>query len=391
MKPISTAATSMDLPLIRVIFNRIIGMDDVVSFTVGEPDFPTPPHVVEAATDALATGQVRYTDNSGVLPLRRAVAREFHRFDGVDYDPATEVMVTNGAMEGVFLTLSALTDPGDEVLVTDPSYANYEGTIALTRATTVPVPTREETGFAFEEGPLRAAITDRSKVILINSPTNPTGATASRANLEMIAGVARDNDLYVLFDEVYKHLVYDGEEFFNIARLPGMRERTFCVDSVSKTYAMTGWRIGYILGPAEIIGYLPAMQEVMLSCVNATAQVAATAALDGDQSGVDMMRATYIARRDLMVGLIDGIESLSCRVPDGAFYIFMNIEATGLGSEEFATRLLDEQRVAVAPGALGEGHVRLSYATGEDTIVEGMRRIAAFVDSLGLQPQRLAG
>lgn len=395
MKPISTAATSMDLPLIRVIFNRIIGMDDVVSFTVGEPDFPTPPHVVDAATAALAGGEVRYTDNSGILPLRRAVAREFHRFDGVDYNPATEIMVTNGAMEGVFLTLSALTNPGDEVLVTDPSYANYEGTIALTRAATVPVPTREETGFAFEEGPLRAAITDRSKVILINSPTNPTGATASRANLEMIARVARDNDLYVLFDEVYKHLVYDGEEFFNIARLPGMRERTFCVDSVSKTYSMTGWRIGYILGPAEVIGYLPAMQEVMLSCVNATAQVAATAALDGDQSGVETMRATYIARRNLMVRLIDGIDGLSCRVPDGAFYIFMNIEATGLGSEEFATRLLDEQRVAVAPGvafgALGEGHVRLSYATGEGTIVEGMRRIAAFVDSLSLQPQQLAG
>lgn len=395
MKPISSAASAMTPPLVREIFNGIIGMDDVVSFIVGEPDFPTPPHVLDAAVAALASGQVRYTDNSGILPLRQAVAREFRRFDGVDYDPATEIMVTNGAMEGVFLTLSALVDPGDEVLVADPSYTNYEGTIGLTRAATVPVPTRAETGFAFEEGPLRAAITDRSKVILINSPANPTGSTSSRATLEMIARVAIDNDLYVLFDEVYKHLIYGGEEFFNIARLPGMRERTFCVDSVSKTYAMTGWRIGYILGPAEVIRYMPAMQELMLSCVNATAQVAATVALDGDQSGVAVMRAGYVARRDLMVGLIDGIDGLSCRTPEGAFYIFMNIEATGLSSQEFAMRLLAEQRVAVAPGvafgSLGEGHVRLSYATDEATIVEGMRRIASFVGSLTDQPRELVG
>ncbi|AXE37249.1 aminotransferase class I/II-fold pyridoxal phosphate-dependent enzyme [Acidipropionibacterium virtanenii] len=239
-----------------------------------------------------------------------------------------------------------------------------------------------------------AAITDRSKVILINSPANPTASTASsRATLEMIARVAIDNDLYVLFDEAYKHLIYGGEEFFNIARLPGMRERTFRVDSVSKTYAMTGWRIGYILGPAGVIRYMPAMQELMLSCVNA--QVAATVALDGDQSGIDVMRASYVARRDLMVGLIDGIDGLSCRTPEGAFYIFMNIEATGLSSHEFAMRLLAEQRVAVAPGvafgSLGEGHVRLSYATGEATIVEGMRRIASFVGSLNDQPRELVG
>ncbi|MCI1748223.1 MAG: aminotransferase class I/II-fold pyridoxal phosphate-dependent enzyme [Acidipropionibacterium sp.] len=249
MKPISSAASNTPLSLIRVIFNRIIGMDDVISFAVGEPDFGTPPHVIDAATATIRNDRIGYTDNSGIKQLREAVAREFHRFDRIDYDPATEIMVTNGGMEGVFLTLAALTNPGDEVLVADPCYANYEGTIALNRCTTVPVPTREETGFDLEEGPLRRAITDRSKVILINSPSNPTGATASRESLEMIARVAVEKDLYVLFDEVYKHLVYGGREYFNIARLPGMKERTFCIDSVSKAYAMTGWRIGYVLGP----------------------------------------------------------------------------------------------------------------------------------------------
>jgi aminotransferase len=280
MKPISSAASNTPLSLIRVIFNRIIGMDDVISFAVGEPDFGTPPHVIDAATATIRNDRIGYTDNSGIKQLREAVAREFHRFDRIDYDPATEIMVTNGGMEGVFLTLAALTNPGDEVLVADPCYANYEGTIALNRCTTVPVPTREETGFDLEEGPLRRAITDRSKVILINSPSNPTGATASRESLEMIARVAVEKDLYVLFDEVYKHLVYGGREYFNIARLPGMKERTFCIDSVSKAYAMTGWRIGYVLGPSEVIKYMPAMQEPMLSCVNAPAQVAATAALE---------------------------------------------------------------------------------------------------------------
>lgn len=395
MKPISSAASNTPLSLIRVIFNRIIGMDDVISFAVGEPDFPTPPHVIDAVTEAIGTGRIGYTDNSGIRPLREAVAREFHRFDRIDYDPATEIMVTNGGMEGVFLTLAALTNPGDEVLVADPCYANYEGTVALNRCTTVPVPTREETGFDLEEGPLRRAITDRAKVILINSPSNPTGATASRESLEMIARVAVEKDLYVLFDEVYKHLVYGDREFFNLARLPGMQERTFCVDSVSKAYAMTGWRIGYILGPSEVIGYMPAMQEPLLSCVSTPAQVAATAALDGDQSVIEIMRRSYLRRRDLMVDAVNGIDGLSCRTPDGAFYVFVNIEETGLSSENFALRLLDEQRVAVAPGisfgSLGEGYVRLSYATSDAKIREGMERIGAFVASLRARSRLFAG
>jgi aminotransferase len=395
MKPISSAASNTPLSLIRVIFNRIIGMDDVISFAVGEPDFGTPPHVIDAATATIRNDRIGYTDNSGIKQLREAVAREFHRFDRIDYDPATEIMVTNGGMEGVFLTLAALTNPGDEVLVADPCYANYEGTIALNRCTTVPVPTREETGFDLEEGPLRRAITDRSKVILINSPSNPTGATASRESLEMIARVAVEKDLYVLFDEVYKHLVYGGREYFNIARLPGMKERTFCIDSVSKAYAMTGWRIGYVLGPSEVIKYMPAMQEPMLSCVNAPAQVAATAALDGDQSVIETMRLSYLRRRDLMVEAVNGIDGVSCNTPDGAFYVFMNIEETGLSSEDFALRLLDEQRVAVAPGisfgSLGESYVRLSYATSDAQIHEGMERIGAFVASLRARSQLIAG
>lgn len=394
MEPISSAASATPLSLLRVIFNQIIGMDDVISFAVGEPDFPTPPAVIEAATRSLEHDRIGYTDNSGIRPLREAVAREFRRFDRIDYDPASEIMVTNGAMEGLYLTLATLTNPGDEVLVTDPCYVNYQGTIVLNRCTPVFVPTREETGFCFEEESLRRAVTDRTKVILVNSPANPTGTTASRENLEMIARVALENDLYVIFDEVYKHLVYGQTEFFNIARLPGMRERTFCVDSVSKAYAMTGWRVGFILGPREIIGRMPAMQECLLSCVNATAQVAAATALDGDQSVVETMRASYLRRRDLIVAAINRIDGLECRTPNGAFYVFVNIERTGLTSQEFATRLLAEQRVAVAPGIdfgfLGEGHVRLSYATSQDAIEEGTSRIATFVAPL-IQSPRLAG
>ncbi len=391
MKPISTTAANTPLSLIRVIFNQIIGMDGVISFAVGEPDFATPPAVIEAARKAL-DGHIGYTDNSGVRPLREAVAAEFRRYDHIDYDPSSEIMVTNGAMEGVYLTLATLTNPGDEVLVTDPCYANYQGTIVLNQCTPVFVPTREETGFCFEEDSLRQAITDRTKVIMINSPANPTGTTASRENLEMIARVAIENDLYVLFDEVYKHLLYGDQEFFNIARIPGMKERTFCVDSVSKAYAMTGWRVGFICGPKEIIGYMPAMQECLLSCVNSPAQTAAACALAGDQSVVKTMRRSYERRRDLIVDAVNAIEGLHCPTPGGAFYVFVNIEATGLSSRDFAMRLLAEQKVAVAPGidfgALGEGHIRLSYATSEEAIVEGVRRIGVFVAALLEQSSR---
>ena len=361
-------------------------MEDVVFFSLGEPDFDTPSQVVDAAVESLRRGETHYTPNAGLPVLREAIAENLRAYDRVDYDPATEIAVTSGGMEALVLALMTLIEPGDEVILPDPSYTNYRDQVQICKGVPVYVPVREENGFQFDIDDLERAVTPRTRVIMLNTPANPTGGVASRAQLEQIAALAVRHDLYVLFDEVYKYLFYGDEPFFNIAAAPGMRERTLVIDSCSKTYAMTGWRVGWIAGPAAVVGCIPKLQENLCSCVPAFVQHGASCALRTAGADAERMRAAYRARRDVIVDGINAIPGLSARVPEGAFYLFVNIRETGLSSEAFALRLLEEARVALSPGSAfgpsGEGYVRISYASDVAILRKGIQRISAFMERL---------
>ena len=385
MKPLSAIAHMPPSP-IRRIYEKAIRMEDVIFFSLGEPDFDTPPKVVEAAVESLHRGETHYTPNAGLPELREAIAENLRSWDGICYDPAGEIAVTSGGMEALVLALLALVDPGDEVILPDPSYTNYRDQVRICRGVPVYVPVREDDDFQFDPASLERAITDRTRVILLNTPANPTGGVASRERLEAIARVAVKHDLWVLFDEVYKYLFYSDAPFFNIAAAPGMRQRTLVIDSCSKTYAMTGWRVGWVAGPASVVGCIPKIQENLCSCVPAFVQRGALCALRAAGADVARMNAAYRARRDVIVQGINAIPGLSARTPEGAFYLFVNIRQTGLSSEDFAMRLLEEARVALSPGSAfgpsGEGYVRIAYPSDEAILREGLRRIAAFMEKL---------
>ena len=385
MQALSEIAKMRPSP-IRRIYEKAIQMDDVVFFSLGEPDFDTPPQVVQSAIDSLRRGETHYTPNAGLLALREAIADNLREYDGVAYDPASEIAVTSGGMEALVLSLMAIVEPGDEVILADPSYTNYRDQIAICRGKPVYVPVREGNGFQFDPAELRRAVTDRTRAIMVNTPSNPTGAVASRERLGEIAAIARERDLWVIFDEVYKHLFYGDSPFVNIASLPGMRERTLVLDSCSKTYAMTGWRVGWVAGPAAVVGNIPKMQENLCSCVPAFVQRGAICALRTARGDVRRMNAEYRARRDAIVAGINAIPGLSSLTPEGAFYLFANIRGTGLSSEAFALRLLEEGHVALSPGSAfgpsGEGYVRISYASSIDNLEKGVARIARFVRAL---------
>ena len=385
MHPLSAIAQLPPSP-IRRIYERALGMDDVVFFSLGEPDFDTPPQVIEAAVASLRRGETHYTPNAGLPALRRAIAEDLRDYDGVSYDPDGEIAVTSGGMEALLLALLTVIEPGDEVILPDPSYTNYRDQILIAKGVPVYVPVREESGFQFDPADLERAVTPRTRAIMLNTPANPTGGVASRALLQEIAALAVRRDLYVLFDEVYKSLFYGEEPFFNIAAAPGMRERTLVIDSCSKTYAMTGWRVGWIAGPARVVGCIPKLQENVCSCVPAFVQHAAACALRTAGADAARMRDAYRRRRDVIVRGINAIPGLSARTPEGAFYLFVNIQETGLTSEAFAMRLLEEGRVALSPGSAfgpsGEGFVRISYASDEAVLREGVARIAAFMARL---------
>ena len=385
MPDISTIAKMRPSP-IRRIYEKAMQMDDVVFFSLGEPDFDTPPQVVEAAIESLRRGETHYTPNAGLPELREAIADNLREYDGVVYNPDSDIAVTSGGMEALVLSLMAIVEPGDEVILADPSYTNYRDQIAICKGVPVYVPVREENGFQFDMAELRRAVTDKTRAIMVNTPSNPTGAVASRERLAEIAEIAREHDLWVIFDEVYKHLFYGDSPFVNVASLPGMRERTLVLDSCSKTYAMTGWRVGWVAGPAAVVGNMPKIQENIFSCVPAFVQRGAVCALRTARNDVARMNREYRARRDVIVAGINAIPGLTARTPEGAFYLFVNIRETGLSSEAFAMRLLEEGRVALSPGSAfgpsGEGYVRISYASSIDNLRKGVERIAGFMRKL---------
>ena len=387
MKDISLIAQEVTGSPIRKMFNIAATMKDVISFTVGEPDFVTPRNIIAAAVRSLRRGETHYTPNAGLLALREAVARRAGEELSAAPDPEREIIVTAGGMEALMLGMMVLIDPGDEVIISDPHWSNYPRQVQMCGGIPRFVTVREEDGFVLLPDDVRKAVTPKTKMIILNSPSNPTGAVMDGGTLSEIARIAVEHDLFVISDEVYHHFLYDGAEWASVSTLEGMRERTLVVDSLSKTYAMTGWRVGYAFGPEKVVKNMVKYQENFIGCVNSQAQYAAIEALEGTQAPLHHMVRTYSERRKLIVEGINGIAKLSCVWPKGAFYCFVNIRKSRMSSEEFAMELLKETGVVAVPGSGfgrgGEGYLRLSYATSESNIARGLARIRHFMESRG--------
>ncbi len=381
------AAHVRDIPRsgIRDFFEIVQSMKDVISLGIGEPDFTTPWHIREAALFSLEKGRTGYTSNLGLPSLREAVAAYVARNFHVGYDAQTEVLVSVGVSEAIDIALRALINPGDEVLYHEPCYVSYSPSVTLAHGKAVAVPVHEKDQFMLRADELEKRITPKSKILLLNFPTNPTGGTMPRAALEEIAAVCRKHDLIVLSDEIYAELTYEGAEHVSIASLPGMRERTVFLHGVSKAWAMTGFRIGYACAPRALIEAMMKIHQYAILCAPTTAQDAAIEALENGAPAMKRMRGEYELRRNFIASSLNDM-GLHCPVPRGAFYVFPEIRSTGLTSREFSLRLLDEQKVAVVPGTAfgtsGEGFVRCSYATALDQIKIAMQRMAVFVEGL---------
>ncbi len=366
---------------IRRFFDLLSTIEDVISLGVGEPDYVTPEPFRRAAVASIERGDTHYTSNYGLLELRERLAAHLARLYGVQYDPRTEIVITSGSSEGLDIAMRALIDPGDEVLCADPSYVAYMPVTVMAGGTFVPVPTRAEDDFRLLPGPLGAAVTARSRVLLLGYPANPTGATMSRADLEAVARVVEANDLAVISDELYDRMTYEGEHTC-FATIPGMRERTVLLGGFSKAYAMTGWRLGWVAAPAPIAEALMKVHQYVMMSAPTASQYAAIAALEEGEAFVAEMVAEYDRRRRLIV---DGFRAVGLPTfePRGAFYAFPDIRVTGMTSLEFSERLLEEERVAVVPGsafgACGEGHVRACYASSYEQIERALERIGRFV------------
>lgn len=366
---------------IRRFFDIIASMDGVISLGVGEPDFVTPWHIREAGIYSIEKGYTSYTSNYGLLELREEIARYLKIRHNLDYDPERELLVTVGVSEGVDLALRAILNPGDEVVIPDPSYVSYTSCTVLAGGVSVPVPTTIDNDFKVKAQDIDQRITPRTKSILLGYPNNPTGAVMDREELVKVAEVAQRHSSIVISDEVYERLVY-GVEHTCFASLPEMKERTILLGGFSKAYAMTGWRLGYAAATEEIIEAMMKIHQYTIMCAPTMAQMAAIKALKEGEDQVQQMVADYDQRRRVMVKGLNDI-GLTCFEPRGAFYAFPSIKSTGLSSDEFAERLLLEERVAVVPGSTfgqcGEGYVRCCYATSMGEIEEALERMGNFV------------
>ncbi|MDG0994544.1 MAG: aminotransferase class I/II-fold pyridoxal phosphate-dependent enzyme [Akkermansiaceae bacterium] len=370
---------------IRDFFELVQGRDDVISLGVGEPDFATPWHIREAAIYSLEKGFTSYTSNLGLLSLRKAISRYVDNFFKVNYSADSEILVTVGVSEAIDLALRALINPGEEVVFHTPCYVSYLPSIALAYGVPVEVPTKKEDNFALRADMLEAAITPQTRVLMLNFPTNPTGAVMPVDELEKIAQLCVKNDLIVLSDEIYCELCYGEDEHVSIATMPGMRERTILLHGFSKAFAMTGFRLGYACAPAPLIEAMMKIHQYAMLCAPMTSQAAALEALENGEAAMLEMRESYHQRRDFVVGRLNDI-GIECHSPGGAFYVFPDIRKFGLSSQEFAMRLLEAEDVAAVPGdafgQAGEGFLRCCYATSLDELKTAMDRIERFVATL---------
>jgi len=369
---------------IRKFFDIINTMPEVISLGVGEPDFVTPLHIRQAGIRSIELGHTKYTSNYGILELREELAAMLHRRYGLTYNPANEILITVGVSEGVDLAMRTIIDPGDEVISPDPGYVAYEADVIFAGGVPVAVPTFAKYDFGVRAAEIAAAITPRTKMILIGNPNNPTGAVVPKIELEGIAELAIKHDLIVAIDEVYSRLVY-MQEHLSIASLPGMRERTILLDGFSKAYAMTGWRVGYVAAPEHILEAMLKIHQYTIMCAGTAPQEAALQALRHGEDDVQIMHQDYARRRRMFVDGLNRI-GLPCCEPLGAFYAFPYIGNTGLTDEEFAEKLLSEEKVAVVPGssfgAAGQGYVRCAYCTAYDQLEEALVRMERFLQKL---------
>jgi aminotransferase len=370
---------------IRDFFELVIGRDDVISLGVGEPDFTTPWSIREAAIYSLEKGETSYTSNLGLLTLRQKITEYVEDFFHVSYEAKREVLVTVGVSEALDLALRALLNPGDEVIYHEPCYVSYSPSIVMAHGVAVPVATTKEDGFSLKPAALAAAITPKTKVVMLNFPTNPTGAVASQEDLEGIAKLCIEHDLIVLSDEIYSELRYDDQEHVSIASLPGMRERTILLHGFSKAFAMTGFRLGYACAPPELIEAMMKIHQYGILCAPITSQAAALEALSGGKSLYEPMKIEYRQRRDFLVEKLNGM-GIDCHSPGGAFYVFPDIRKFGLSSKEFAMGLLEAEQVAAVPGdafgPCGEGFLRCCYATGMDDLKKAMVAMERYIGTL---------
>lgn len=366
---------------IRDFFEIVQSMEDVVSLGIGEPDFATPWHIREAAIYALEKGRTGYTSNLGLPRLRRSISDYVQKHFRVRYEPLSEILVSVGVSEAIDLALRALLNPGDEVIYHEPCYVSYSPSIIMAGGVPRAVTTRVEEGFALRADDLEKAITSRTRVLMLNFPTNPTGAVMDAEELEKIAAVCVRHNLVVLSDEIYSELTYEGREHTSIATMPGMKERTVFLHGLSKAFAMTGWRIGFACAPVELIEAMMKIHQYSILCASIMGQDAAIEALDRGEQSVANMRREYERRRNFIVSSLNDM-GLDCSMPKGSFYVFPKITSTKLSSRDFSMRLLQEKKVAVVPGPAfgsgGEGHVRCSFATALPQIQIAMERMAEF-------------
>jgi len=366
---------------IRKFFDIAATMDNVISLGIGEPDFVTPSPFLEAGIRSLREGETHYTSNSGILELRQVLSNHLHHLYSVRYDPDSELLISVGVSEALYLALAAILDPGDEVIVPEPCFVSYMPEVTLAGGQPVPIPTYFADNFQVTRASIEAAITEKTKAILIGYPNNPTGAVMTRERLLEVAAIAEAHDLLVISDEIYDQLVYDGEHIC-FAGLPGMRERTITLGGFSKDYAMTGWRIGYAAAPDELLAAMRKIHQYTIMSAPTMAQIAAITALEEGDPFVKDMVAEYDRRRKLIVGGMNQL-GLTTFEPRGAFYAFPSIAASGLDDTAFAEKLLAEEQVAVVPGSAfgpsGVGFVRCSYATSYEKIEEALHRIERFM------------
>lgn len=382
--PLNPAVEGIKPSGIRKFFDIVTEMKGAISLGVGEPDFATPWHIREEGIYSLEKARTHYTSNAGLIELRNEISAYVNRHYGVLYDPKGEILVTVGGSEAIDLAIRAMVCPGDEVIIPQPCYVSYEPCVILTQGVPVTIPLQEKNEFRLTAQELRDAITEKTKLLVLPFPNNPTGAIMTREDLEAIAEVCIEKDIIVLSDEIYSELTY-GTKHVSVASLPGMRERTILINGFSKGHAMTGWRLGYACGPKEIISQMTKIHQFAIMCAPTASQYAAVDALKNGDEDVAMMRDAYDKRRRFVLHELRDM-GLTCFEPYGAFYVFPCIAEFGMTSEEFATKLLQEEKVAIVPGTAfgdsGEGFLRISYAYSLENLKEALGRLRRFVEKL---------
>ncbi len=382
----SIVADSIKLSLVRSLFNEAKKYDDVIDFTLGDPDVQTHQAIKDAACLAIQEGKTRYSQNAGLLDLRQTISQYYQRKEGFSYDPISEVMVTVGAMEGLYLALISMLNPGDEVIIPAPYYVNYTQMVRMCHAVPVIVDNPEKTDLTFDVADIEKAITPKTRAIMINTPSNPSGRIIPQDKITAIAELAMKHDLVVISDEVYKCLIYDNVPFKSIVAIDGMRERTILINSLSKEFCMTGYRIGYVLAPEELIAAMTKLQENVCACAPLPSQYAAIKALSGEEDYSKNMVNIFTERRNTLFEGLSKIEKFSVRAPEATFYMMVDISKTGMDSIDFCYALLRGAHVAAVPGVTyGQScnhYIRIAFTLDIEKIKEGMRRITEFVNSL---------